>query len=206
MYVTDEQIDVMRELINIGVGRAAGSLNMMLRSHVRLQVPSVEVLVPSMLEERIHGLKDKVLSIVQLTFKGPFSGIASLIFPTRSAAKLVAVLTEDERDSVDLDSIRIGTLTEVGNIVLNGVIGVIGNEIEQYIYFSVPTYAENPIEVLLTPNGADDKTLVVWAQAQFTVERHHIDGDIILLFDVGLFDVLLAAVNREIGPRSVNSQ
>ncbi len=203
MYVTDEHIDVMKELINIGVGRAAGSLNMMLRSHVHLQVPSIEVLLPSALEERIRGLKGEMLSIVQLTFRGPFSGVASLIFPTKSAAKLVAVLTEDERYSVDLDdSIRIGTLTEVGNIVLNGVMGVIGNEVEQYIHFSVPTYAENPIEVLLAPSDSNDSVLVVWAQAQFTVERHQIDGDIILLFEVGLFDVLLAALNRKVGAPS----
>jgi len=197
MYVTDEQIDVMRELINIGVGRAAGSLNTMLRSHVRLQVPSVETLLPSALEERIRELGEEMLSIVQLTFQGPFSGTASLIFLTRSAAKLVTVLTDDERNSLNLDSTRIGTLTEVGNIVLNGIVGVIGNEIEQYIHFSVPTYAENPVEVLLTPGDSDEDAMVVWAQAQFTVERHHIAGDIILLFEIGLFDVLWDAVNRK---------
>ncbi len=81
---------------------------------------------------------------MQLTFKGSFAGTASLVFPTESAAKLVTVLTDDGMDSSDLDAIRIGTLTKVGNIFLNGVMGIVSNELKRHIRFSVLAYVEDP--------------------------------------------------------------
>ncbi len=196
MKMTPDQIDLLKELINIGIGRAAGILNTMLHSRVLLQVPFIEAITPSALEEKQQGMGKETLSSVQLAFKGPFSGTASLVFPAESAAKLIGVLTDDELSPLDLDSIRAGTLAEVGNIVLNGVMGVISNEIEQRIYYSVPKYVENPIQVLLAPNDLNLDAMVIWVQAQFTIEQHQINGDIILLFEVGSFDMLLAALNQ----------
>lgn len=198
MDLTADQIDVLKELINIGVGKAAGVLNMMLQSHVRLQVPFIEILSPLELEQKVQKLGAETLSIVQLAFKGSFSGVASLVFPTESAAKLVTVLTNDGMESSDLDEIRIGALTEVGNIVLNGVMGVVGNELRRHIRFAVPTYIENSIETLLLTGESGLSGTAIWAQARFTIEQYQIDGDVILLFEVGSFDVLMAAINGKI--------
>ena len=183
MNPTPEQIDVLKELINIGVGRAAGMLNDMLQSRVLLQVPYVKIFTPATLQAEIEELGSEKLSTVRLTFKGPFSGIASLVFPPDSAGKLVDVLTGEEPGETDLDSIRIGTLTEVGNIILNGVMGSIGNVLEKHINYSVPTYLENNIGQLLL------------AHTRFSIEQLQIEGDIILLFEVGSFDALLEAID-----------
>ncbi|MCP4537935.1 MAG: chemotaxis protein CheC [Chloroflexi bacterium] len=196
MKLTFDQVDILKELINIGVGRAASMLNTMLHSHVLLRVPLVEVLSPLALEEKQKALGKETLATVQLAFRGPFSGTTSLVFPAESAVKLVSVLTGDELFLTDFDSIRVGTLTEIGNIVLSGVMGIIGNEIEQRIHYSVPRYVENPIQTLLAPNDLNFDATIIWVQAQFTIEQHQIDGDIILVFEVGSFDVLLAALDQ----------
>jgi chemotaxis protein CheC len=195
MKPTFEQIDVLKELINIGVGRAAGMLNDMLQSRVQLQVPYVKIFSPHALKEEMGQLGDNKLSTVRLTFKGPFSGIASLVFPPDSAAKLVDVLTGEEAGFGDLDAIRIGTLTEVGNIILNGVMGSIGNVLQQHINYSVPTYLEDNIESLLLPKNAETNRMILLAHTRFTIEQLQIEGDIILLFEVGAFDALLAAID-----------
>ena len=195
MKPTPEQIDVLKELINIGVGRAAGMLNDMLQSRVVLQVPYVKIFSPKTLREEMDKLGGDKLSTVRLTFKGPFSGIASLVFPPDSAAKLVDVLTGEEPATPDLDSIRIGTLTEVGNIILNGVMGSIGNVLEKHINYSVPTYIEDSIESLLLSDQIEPGTTILLAHTRFSIEQLQIEGDIILLFEVGAFDALLAAID-----------
>jgi chemotaxis protein CheC len=195
MNPTSEQIDVLKELINIGVGRAAGMLNDMLQSRVLLQVPYVKIFTPATLQAEIEELGSEKLSTVRLTFKGPFSGIASLVFPPDSAGKLVDVLTGEEAGETDLDSIRIGTLTEVGNIILNGVMGSIGNVLEKHINYSVPTYLENNIEQLLLAENVDVDTTILLAHTRFSIEQLQIEGDIILLFEVGSFDALLEAID-----------
>jgi chemotaxis protein CheC len=195
MSPTPDQIDILKELINIGVGRAAGMLNDMLQSRVQLQVPYVKIFSSLTLQEEMGELGSEKLSTVRLTFKGPFSGIASLVFPPDSAGKLVDILTDEEPVTPDLDSIRIGTLTEVGNIILNGVMGSIGNVLEKHIDYSVPTYMENNIESLLLADGLDANTTILLAHTRFTIKQLQIEGDIILLFEVGSFDALLTAIN-----------
>ncbi|MCP4541247.1 MAG: chemotaxis protein CheC [Chloroflexi bacterium] len=195
MDLTADQIDALKKLVNIGVGKAAGVLNTMLQSHVRLQIPFLEILSSLELGKKVQNMGKEALSVVKLAFQGSFAGTASLVFPTESAAKLVTVLTNDEMDSSDLDAIRIGTLTEVGNIVLNGVMGVVSNKPSRHIRFSVPAYVEDPIETLLSSSNPDLGEMAMWAQARFTIEQYQIDGDIILLFKVGSFDVLMDAIS-----------
>ncbi len=107
MNVTDYQLDALKELINIGVGRAAGMLNQILDNHVYLQVPDAKIL--SLMEIQEHKVAEfdvEKLSAVRLLFKGPFSGTASLVFPQDSAGKLVNILTGEEPDAIDLDKTR----------------------------------------------------------------------------------------------------
>ncbi|MBP7688995.1 MAG: hypothetical protein KA765_13845 [Thermoflexales bacterium] len=201
MILTPYQLDALREMINIGVGRAAGILNAMLRSHIILRLPEVGVLSKAEVEAKASQYGAEVFAAVRLGFRGPFAGNASLVFPEDSAAKLVVLLTEGEAglsDDNDLDSIRIGTLTEVGNIVLNSVMGAIGNDLKQHIFYSVPTFQEESLHKMLADSTPDADSNVVWVQTQFSVEDHQIDGDIILVFEMGSLDLLLNAVNRQL--------
>ncbi|MEB3827289.1 chemotaxis protein CheC [Phormidium sp. CCY1219] len=200
MNLTVEQLDALQELVNIGVGRAASVLNEMIDSHIRLQVPFIRILSPkrmkSELEERL-GISD--VSAVRLGFSGSFSGTAQLVFPTDSASKLVALLTNEEVGTPDLDAVKIGTLTEVGNIVINGVMGSMSNLLHQHLNYSLPIYLEDTVDNLLVANRLESKTTVLLAQARFTIEQLQIAGDIILIFKVGSFDVLLAALEMDYG-------
>jgi chemotaxis protein CheC len=195
MNVTDYQLDALKELINIGVGRAAGMLNQILENHVYLQVPDAKLL--SLQEIQAHKVAEfdvEKLSAVRLVFKGPFSGTASLVFPPDSAAKLVNILTDDEPQAIDLDAIKIGALTEVGNIILNGVMGSISNMLEQSINYVIPAYMEDSIENLLSLDKIDLGATILLVRTRFTVAQLQIEGDILLLFEVGSLEMLLAAI------------
>lgn len=195
MNLTPDQIDALKELINIGVGRAAGMLNEMVNSRVYLQVPSVRVFSLLEAKKELGRLGGDRLAAVQLLFKGPFSGTAALVFPAESASNLVAVLTGEEPGTYDLDSVRAGTLSEVGNIVINGVMGSIGNMLKERISYSFPKYTEDTIENIFAPSDLDPSAGVLLARTRFTVKEFQVEGDIILVFEVGSFDILLASID-----------
>ncbi|MBG1261926.1 chemotaxis protein CheX [Nostoc commune] len=198
MNVTSEELDALEELINIGVGRAASLLNDMVDSHIRLKIPVVKVLTAAeAYQELATRFHDQTLASVKLGFTGSFYGNASLIFPTESASTLVAVLTGED-PSTDLDAVKIGTLSEIGNIVINGVMGSLSNVLKKHINYTLPVYLEDTLEnLLLSAYESDSKILL--AQASFTIERLEIIGDIILIFLVGTFDALIAAMKEEMG-------
>ncbi|MGL5061583.1 MAG: chemotaxis protein CheC [Microcoleus sp.] len=195
MELTADEIDALKELINIGVGQAAGMLNEMLQFPIELQIPEVELLTPVELQAAMKerfGIEQ--LSVVQLGFNGSFSGSAQLLFPTDSAVNLVSVLTGEDKASPDLDSLKISTLTEVGNMLINGVMGSIGNVLNQPLDYEVPYYTEEEIEQLLLKEESQDYGSVLLAPAHFYVAQLEIQGDIILFFDVGSFKLLLDAI------------
>lgn len=195
MKMTSEQADTLREVINIGVGRAAGVLNEMVRFQVLLQVPFVKILSLSGLRREMEAVGRYKIAAVRLGFKGPFFGTASLVFPPDSASKLVSILTGEEPGTPELDSVRAGTLTEVGNIVINGVMGSIGNLLKQHISYSLPDYVEDTIDKMLAVDEPGQDPTVLLVRTRFTVQQLQIEGDILLLFEVGSFDALLSAIN-----------
>lgn len=195
MKLNPEQLDFLKELINIGVGRAAGVLSEMVNSRISLQVPYIKLLSPAELKQEMEQLGNYRVAAVRLGFKGPFSGSAALVFPPDSASKLVSVLTNEESGSLDLDSVRIGTLSEIGNIVINGVMGSISNVLKQCINYSLPNYFEdNIINFLMTPKP-DPNAIILLAHTRFIIEQLQIEGDIILIFEVGSLDALLSGIN-----------
>ena len=196
MELTADQLDALTELINIGVGQAASMLNEMIEFRIHLQVPIVQLLTPPELLKTLRGrLGFDQLATVQLPFGGSFSGTAQLVFPTESAATLVAVLTGEEIENPELDTLKIGTLTEVGNIVINGVLGSISNILDRPLQYQVPIYSEEDMAHLLPSSEVDLETTVLLAEARFRVEELQVQGDIVLFFDVGSFDTLMESID-----------
>jgi len=190
MTLTPLQLDILQELINIGVGRAAGMLNQMVKTHIQLQVPVLRVLTPVQLTELYATRSNSVFSAVQLKFSGEFAGVSALIFPPESASKLVSVVLGMEAIPEDAH-MRSGTLQEVGNIVLNGVMGSIANILKEPLRFSPPDYIEADIaDIVGRGNG-----MILVARTQFSMKDHLIEGEVIIIFSLSSFDSLLTAID-----------
>ena len=194
MKCVADRIDILKEMINVGVGRGADVLNTMLGSHVRLRVPCLKILSPEELEAELRKSGNERLSCVNLPFKGNVSGVIELVFPAESASKFVIALTSEETDIIDMDSISAGTLAEVGNIVLNAVMGTISNLLGFKLRYSVPSYTEGDYNSLLPVHPSIPGTMVVLVQTRFAVEKFEVEGSIVVFFEVGSFDKLFVAL------------
>lgn len=195
MNISAYQLDVLQELINIGVGKAAGMLNRMVDTHINLQVPELRILSLENLVAHYDAKDMDTFAAVKLAFSGDFSGTSALLFPPDSAAKLVSIIIGQEELPLDMDSLRIGTLQEVGNIVLNGVMGSLGNILKEHISYSPLDYFEGDISNILSASGGE-RSMVLLARTSFNLEEHFIGGDIIILFQLGTFDSLIQALDR----------
>jgi chemotaxis protein CheC len=194
---TNEQIDRLRELINIGAGRGANVLNNMLNSHIKLQVPFVKLLSYDELLMELDIIGNVRLASVNMPFRGIFSGNAKLIFPSESALKLVAACTgEPASGTVDIDSIRAGTLTEIGNIVLNSVMGTISNLLHLSFNYSIPGYTEGCVNSLFNLTSIRPDMIILLARTRFIVEELNVEGDVVIFFELGSFDTFLTLLDN----------
>ena len=197
------QLDALSELMNISAGRAADMLNQMLGTPLMLRVPIVRALEPQAVAAAVDpdGTGED-LAFVRLPFEGMVQGTAVLVFPRPSALRLVTLLTGEEPTSYDFDSVRAGTLSEVGNIVVNGILGTIANLLHVVLAFDLPTYFEAPADQLFprleryVEIGSDHRVLL--AQTHFSAEKdgEEIDGSFLVLFELLAFDTLLNAIHQ----------
>jgi chemotaxis protein CheC len=198
MNLTELQRDVLKELVNVGVGRAASSLNELTGSPILLHVPELEIMTLHEASRRIAAMGLGKQASVQLSFSGFLQGNIALVFPFSSAATLVALLTRDEGDYLDVDGLRAATLEETGNLILNGVVGSIANALDERIVFALPYYSEQeglPDRVVGGSSGSPD---LIFARARFTTSGQEIWGDIYLYFAAASLSGLTAALDRAI--------
>ena len=191
MPLSSLQLDILQELINIGVGRAAGMLNQMVNTHIQLQVPVLRVLTPAQLAALYATRPNSVFSAVQLSFTGELAGLSALIFPPASADKLVSVILGNGNMPDDAAAMRTGTLQEVGNIVLNGVMGSIANILKEPLRYSPPDFVEDDIAHIV---GSVTGMILV-ARTQFSMKDHLIEGEVLIIFSLSSFDSLLTAID-----------
>lgn len=192
--LSPEEIDQLTETLGIGLGQAAAVFNTITDSHVRIRPPSVRVGTRKDLPQLLSRLIGTELATVNLGFRGGITGSANLIFPEDAAAKLVEIVCGVEAGSGQLDSMRAGALAEVGNIVLNGIMGAISNVLSEHLTYSVPEFLEDSLEHMFDRDDLNASDVVLVADGRLEVERLHVVGDIVLVFELDSFQTLSAGL------------
>lgn len=192
LTLTPDQFDRLSETLGIGLGQAAAVFNTITDSHVRIRAPSVRIGTRRDLPAMLERLRDTQLATVNLGFRGDITGSASLIFPEDAAAQLVAIVTGVENGSDELDSMRVGALSEVGNIVLNGIMGSISNVLRGHLTYGVPEFVEDSLAQMFIRDELSPSDVVLVADGRLEVERLQVIGDIVLVFELDSFHTMSA--------------
>ncbi len=179
--LSNDQLDTLAEIINIGVGRAASVLSDLVDASVKLEVPQVTVTTLDNFHKEYFEGSDKPLASVQMPFwSDNFSGRSMLAFPPKSAAKLLNLLMEDINAGPDLDEVQQSTLNEVGNIILNGIMGSISNILGAQLKYSIPSFWNHSLVQMLGLVKKREYVAIIMIQTHFVVQAHNIEGDILI--------------------------
>lgn len=201
MRLNEDQLDALTEIVNIGVGRGAASLNALVDQPIELRVPQVRLCGFNELQEQLDVADEPVDTSVVQGFDGQISGRAMLAFPQRSGIALARLLSDEEptgdqptgEESLDFD--LAGILEEIGNIVLNGVLGSLANVFEDDFRYSVPELCTGSATQALARDVAaptiGDDTSCLLADARFDLAESQISGSLLLVFNTGELSVLL---------------
>ena len=194
--ISSDHLEAIKELCNIGVGKGASVLNSMLSTHIALKIPDIKIVSSRCFRQELRSFVGDTISAVELGFKGKINGSAQLIFPVKTASSLVAVML-DEGDDVDMDAIRAGTFCEVGNIVLNGVMGSISNILGLHFDYSVPDYVECNTDNYMEDSLLDEDSHVLLARTRFSIDELDIEGDIALFMHIGAIHTLIETLEEK---------
>lgn len=190
--ITEDHFDIIKEIINIGVGKAANILNQMLHEHVKLKVPNIKLISLDELPKQLPEFEGMTVSSINLSFKSYFAGSCQLLFSTEGAQKLVSIFTNEPiADEDEFIEIKQSVLSELGNIVLNSLIGVLSNSLSQKFVYIPPKYSEDNLDIIMEQYGEKDYIYVLIATTSFEMINTNIKGHFLLLFEMSTIDVLL---------------
>jgi chemotaxis protein CheC len=194
---TSEQINTLQKLFNTGVERANTMLNYLTEWPLHLQMSAIEILSSQQLQAKLEQrVNTEYVAAMELAVRGEFEAVAQLIFPADSAATLVEVLADPDRRNLDQDTLKMKTLSEVGNIFFNGLMGSLSNVINGGITYMAPTYKENTVKHLLASSDSNIKAVAILGRIQFKIEQIQVKGEIILFLKIYPFENLLEDITQ----------
>jgi chemotaxis protein CheC len=196
MKLTALQEDALIELINIGFGRAAGSLSKLTGHRVQLEVPQIAVCPIDEIAQQLRPLLDNEIATVHQIFTGHVEGDALLVLDQRSAAILKELLTNEPALPLSIDRSAREVLTEVGNILLNACLGTFGNVLKVQVSFSVPHLTLDTLEHVVGSVTIDREGLryALIIHSSFGLRDSNLTGYLVIVLGVASIERLIRAL------------
>ena len=134
--------EIISELINTGIGKAASILNQMLNEEIEINLPTVRILDHEQFMEWEQNLNYKEgFVVVNQDFGGEFSGQGMVYFPLTNGKTLINTLMDLTDDTFDgsFSAIDLDAIGEVGNTIINSVQGTISDMVMVESKLGLPT-------------------------------------------------------------------
>ncbi|MFI8621593.1 MULTISPECIES: hypothetical protein [unclassified Marinomonas] len=185
-FLSDDEFDLVVELVNIGVGKSAASLSQIAGEEVLLCVPILEFLT---LDDATHVFEERLpssLTGVSQEFSGFFSGKAALLFPESRSLDLVNVMLggDDFDGEVDVE-LEEEALSELGNILLNNCLSTISNILNKPLATLLPqTFHTQPARLVnqLVPKESAE-TVIMLLKIDFYLKSRNLSGHVVFVID-----------------------
>jgi chemotaxis protein CheC len=197
--LTTEQQDVLNELINIGFGRAASSLSVLVNQRVLLNVPHLQIYALEHISQSLSELSHGELVNVHQVFHGKLTGHALLLLDVGGASRLVDLMNGGTGQSGPLTSISQEALAEVGNIVINAFLGAFGNLLKIHLSFTIPSIKIETLAQLLQSlmKSDQDSRYAMVVKIRFQLSHQDISGYLVVVMGARPLEALLNALRKE---------
>lgn len=151
------------------------------------------------LNGNLPDVLDGALLVSSIKFGEKLTGKANLIFPATKTRMLINIcLHEDEKiycSNVDFTDIDFDIIKEIGNIVLNSIVGEIGNYLNIDLNYSVPEVKVfNQID-FRKDIKSKAHTYILILYITFIIDDIKIEGAIVIDFTLESINTLMIKVN-----------
>lgn len=134
------ELDLLKELGNIGAGNAATALSQLLNKDIYMNVPKAKIVSFNEMME-LAGGPERPVAAVFLTMEGEIAGSLFFVLSLEDATRLIQQLVEDaslNKESLPQHEMALSALQEVGNIVSAHYLTALSEAIGLLVTPSVP--------------------------------------------------------------------
>lgn len=194
------QLDVLKEIGNIGAGNAATALAKMLDKKIDMNVPQIKIMQFSEVSDVLGGAEAVVAGIL-LGIRGDINGSMMFILDSESSKLLVNILMGRTANSdIEYDELTCSALKEIGNILAGSYLSALSNLTNLRIMPGVPDLAVDMAGAILSVPAiefAKDSDAVLFIENEFTDGIDSVIGDLFLIPDKLSYRRLLHSLGVE---------
>ena len=189
--LSEQAINALTELGNIGAGNATTSLSVMLNSKLTMSPPKVDIYDFNELENILGGPDATVMGVLS-TIGGDMNAMILFVVGMDDAENLVKALMGD---GVEWHSeIGISAIGEIANIIIGSYVASLETLTGMKMRYSQPESCIDMAGAILSVpciefGKISDKALLI--NSQFKAGEKEVDGYIMMMSEVHSFDALL---------------
>jgi chemotaxis protein CheC len=196
LSMTDLERDIIREILNIGLARAADSFAVIAQERVLLEVPNIDLLVSDDILARVRDYQAQHVPI-QSDIRGDFNGTTLMFFSGQHIQRLSRVcLRMNTPESLEVNELQESLLLEISNIITGALVTQLANILKANIYGAPPTAPRGDIaEIMqgLLPQH-QLQPLIFSVITQFSDKDNMVELPLMLFFDRVTFTKILEII------------
>ncbi|MDO7873945.1 chemotaxis protein CheC [Hymenobacter sp. ASUV-10] len=193
LSMTDLERDIIREILNIGLARAADSFAIIAQERVLLEVPNIDLLMSDDILRRVQDYQQNHV-VIQSDIRGDFNGTTLMFFSGQHVQRLSRVcLRLASGESIDLNELQESLLLEISNIITGALVTQLANILKANIYGAPPTApGDNLMKTIqgLLPEQ-QMQPLIFSVITQFSDKDNSVELPLMLFFDRATFVKIL---------------
>ncbi|MDD3173957.1 MAG: chemotaxis protein CheC [Herbinix sp.] len=193
--------DILKELFNISVGKAASLLSEIINRRILLTVPNVETfnlnnkefLLDNYLPKEIDG----ALMVSSISFHENLKGKANLIFPAQKMRTFINLCVNEDNSEMNFTDIDFDIIKEIGNIILNSIVGEIGNYLDLSLDYTLPevkVYSRPSFSKNIEEDNEYTHLLILFIT--FVIDETEIEGVIVVNLTLSSLNELMKNIDR----------
>ena len=188
-----DELDVISEFFNIGMGQAATAISELLSREVHLSVPSVRFTTMDKTINEMNLRQEEVVVCVSEEFDGVFEGKAIMLFPEVDSKKLINYFNEEYSVAAEQD-----IMMEVGNILINSSLSTIYNLLDSSYECAIPKYTKHKVLSLFKTINYTEQHQVLVVEMDFEIDSTDISGNFRMLMDLSNVNELKQKIRNQL--------
>ena len=143
------QLDVIKEITNIGAGNAATALADILTDRVTMSVPMLQFTHINDIAQILGGPENEVVGVL-VSMTNDLDGMLMFLFDKRITLTLLRVLLgRDVQSFEDINEMDMSALKEIGNIVAGAYVGALATITDLDVRLTPPDIAIDMVGAIL---------------------------------------------------------
>jgi len=199
--LTELQLDALREVATIGMGRATLSLSEMINRKIDIEMSNIELIPVEQIASRV-GQRNMLVTGIYLRLRGELLGTSLLFFSRESALLLADILNNRELGTTTvMRQIDRSALGEMGSILTASYFNALTELLDINVEISVPSVVFDIASaivyfVLLSTTESIKYSLI--SRTEFISSEKSISGEFLFLLNDKSIQNLLDAVYKKL--------